>query len=65
MTSSCTHADRKKVISVAVCLLTRIDEIELWYTCRSRKLCTGRFQSRANWSQETGRKGKGETGLAH
>jgi hypothetical protein len=48
MTSSCTQALRKKVIKVAVYLLTFSDEMEEWYTWRRRKLWTGRFQSRAN-----------------
>lgn len=37
MTSSWTHADKKNVMRVAVSRRTRIAEIELWYTCRSRK----------------------------
>ena len=50
-TSSCTHAERKKVISVAVDFDTWYAEMLEWYTCRRRKLWTGLFQSRANWSQ--------------
>jgi hypothetical protein len=32
------HADRKNVISVAVCLLTLKEEMEEWKTWRRRKM---------------------------
>jgi hypothetical protein len=52
ITSSCTQALRRNVTSVAVWRDSLKVLMEEWYTWRRRKLWTGRFQSRANSSQE-------------
>lgn len=52
MTSSCTHADSKKVVNAAWNLDSLYSlRVEL-YTCRSRNVCTGTFHLRENSSND-------------